>query len=99
MSDLDEEEYIATRRLNGLDKTADEMFEEIGYKKIVEHEFTELEYGEETELILYKDEIKGTEIEFWNDKTISKTIQYDVSYITMPELQAINKKCQELGWI
>ncbi len=97
--DLDDDELQATRKLNGVDKTADEMFEEIGYKKIVEHEFVEPENGEETKLILYKDEIKGTEIEFWNDKTISKTIEYDASYITMQELKTISKKCEELGWI
>ena len=77
----------------------DKMFEKIGYKKIVEHEFVGPEDDEETELILYKDDIKGTEIEFWNDKTISKTMQYDVGYITMQELQAINKKVEELDWI
>lgn len=36
MSDLDEEEYIATRKLNGLDKTADEMFEVVNLKEISE---------------------------------------------------------------
>ena len=59
MSECDNEELIATRRLNGLDdnlyKSADEMFEELNY---IEH---------------FK--------------------------ITMQELQAINKKCKELGWI
>ena len=103
--ELDDEELKATRKLNGADKsTADEMFEELGYKKITEHEFTEPEYGETTELILYRlilyrDEVKRLDIEFWNDKSISKTCNYDVGYITMQELKAINKKCKELGWV
>lgn len=79
---------------------ADEMFEEMGYEKIVEHKFNEPDDYEDgvTEFILYRDEVKGLEISFWNDRTISKTSNYDVSYLTMQELQAINKKCEELGW-
>jgi len=77
---------------------ADEMFEELEYEKIVEHEFKEPENYDDgvTELILYRDEIKRLEISFWNDKTISKTSNYDVSYLTMQELQAINEKVKEL---
>ena len=79
---------------------ADKMFEELGYEKIVEHKFKEPDdYDDDvTELILYRDEVKGLEIEFWNDRTISKTSNYDVSYLTMQELQAINEKVKELGW-
>lgn len=81
--------------------SADEMFKELRYEKIVEHKFKELDDYDDgvTELILYRDEINGLEISFWNDRTISKTSNYDVSYLTMQELQAINKKCKELGWI
>ena len=78
---------------------ADKMFEELGYKKITEHKFKEPEYGETTELILYRDDVQGLDIEFWNDKSLSKMCNYDVSYITMQELKAINLKCKELGWI
>lgn len=80
---------------------ADKKFEELGYEKIVEHQFKEPDNYNDgvTELILYRDEIKGLEISFWNDKTISKTSNYDVSYLTMQELQAINKKSKELKWI
>ena len=79
---------------------ADEIFKELGYEKIVEHNFKEPDDYDDgvTELILYRDEVKGFEIEFWNDRTISKTSNYDVSYITMQELQAINEKVKELGW-
>lgn len=80
---------------------ADEMFEKLGYEKIVEHKFKEPDAYNDgvTELILYRDEIKRLEISFWNDRTISKTSNYDVSYLTMQELQAINKKVEELGWL
>ena len=79
---------------------ADEMFEELGYEKIVEHKFKEPDDYDDgvTELILYRDEVKGLEIEFWNDRTISKTSNYDVSYLTIQELQAINEKVKELEW-
>lgn len=83
-----------------MSKIADEMFEDIGYEKIVEHKFKEPDDYEDgvTELILYRDEIKDLEISFWNDKTISKTNNYDVSYLTIQELQAINKKVEEIRW-
>ncbi len=100
MSDLDDEELKATRILNGADKkTADEMFEELGYIKKCEHKYKQPDNDGVTELILYRDEVKCLEIEFWNDKTISKSCRFDFSYITMQEIQAINKKCQELRWI
>lgn len=80
MSDLDDEELKATRILNGVDKTADEMFEELGYKKkfnnYYEHDF-------------------GTTIEFENEY---KEINIR-GPIEIQGLQAINKKCEELGWI
>lgn len=78
---------------------ADETFEKLGYEKIVEYKYKEPENSEIAELILYRDEAKYLEISFWNDRTISKTWDYDVSYITIQELQAINKKCKELGWL
>ena len=68
--------------------SADEMFEEFGYTKIV----TDLE-------IKYRDDIG--EIRFWKPaKTVMKQDE-DGRYlaIKMKELKAINKKCQELGWI
>ena len=81
--DLDDEELKATRILNGVDKkkkTADKIFEELGYKKkfnnYYEHDF-------------------GTTIEFEN-----KYKEINIrGLIEMQELQAINKKCEEMGWI
>lgn len=78
---------------------ADEMFKKLGYEKIKEYKFEKPENDDITELILYKNGDKGLEIEFWNDKSVSKMCNYDESYITMQELQAINKKVEELGWI
>ena len=70
------------------EKTPDEMFEELGYKKIT----TDLE-------IKYRNNIG--EIRFWKPtKAVIKNDE-DGRYLSvkMQELQAINKKCQELGWI
>lgn len=79
---------------------ADEMFEELGYEKKIEHEFKESDDDDDViELILYRDEVKCLEIEFWSDKTISKTSGYDVSYLSMQELKAINEKVKDLGWL
>lgn len=86
--DLDDEELKATRILNGTDKkTADEMFEEIGYKKLV---------GETTEVFTLSRANKN--IAF--SKLINRIRIYGkYDFIDMQELQVINKKCEEMGWI
>lgn len=68
-------------------KTADELFEELGYKKIV---------GETTEV--YKLSRANKNIYF---SKLIKRIKIDGKYdfLDMEELRAINKKCKELGWI
>lgn len=78
----------------------DNKFYEIGYTKVVEHKFSEPENGEITELILYRDEIKGLDIQFWNDKTISKSYSYsyDNACFTIKEINLVLEKCKDLGW-
>lgn len=74
------------------EKTADEMFEELGYKKQYENE----------SIYYYMDiDLKDNYIVFETGyKSFAKISCYhDAGDITMQELQAINKKCQELGWI
>lgn len=68
------------------EKTADEMFEELGYKKNFEDK-----YRANYENIGFE-----TIINF--DKEIQEIRIYNTSIGTQ-ELQAINKKCQELGWL
>lgn len=70
-------------------KPADEMFEELGYEK------------KET---TWKDDRKKRFIEYnSNDTQIQFSLDTKHILITnilnIQELQAINKKCQELGWI
>lgn len=96
MSDLDNEELKVTRKLNGADrkeKTADELFEELGYKK------------------KNLDIIFSRFWEEWENEDLAKTFSFNTEYetiditdenrygITMQELQAINKKVEELGWM
>lgn len=74
------------------EKTADEMFEELGYKKFnKKHDFENIKYYKDDDNILYFDE---------KDKSFYKSGEYDemCDDITMQELQAINKKVEELGW-
>lgn len=90
--DLDDEELKATRKANGVDKkTADEMFDELGYKKT----FTEVD-----NIKYYKDDDNVIYFVITH-RTFHKTGEYDgmCDSITIQELQAINKKCEELGWI
>lgn len=71
--------------------TADEMFEEIGYKKSLT-QLKDLKYKKDDDNVIYFRMVQ---------KTFNKSGEYDdmCDYTTMQELQAINKKCKELGWI
>lgn len=63
---------------------ADEMFDKLGYK---------LEFEDEISFTLANRE-KAKMITFMKkDKTLMLPI------VSMQELQAINKKCEELGWL
>lgn len=74
------------------EKTADEMFQKLGYIKTQDNKNL-IEYTKNKDGDLF-------EIYFWrDDNTISKSYYENMGYIEMQELQAINKKCKELGWI
>ena len=77
------------------EKTADEMFEELGYnKKQVTDEF----------IVYSKKELKYKSQKEWEicidfncyDKYL---MLKNKSYFCLEELQAINKKVEEMGWI
>ena len=72
---------------------ADMMFEKIGYT-VSEQLKNGIVYLKETD-----DE--DMEISFIDYEDYGKTVEVDKfdGLITMQELQAINKKCQELGWL
>lgn len=66
---------------------ADEMFEELGYKIDDENNYVTAFYK--------NDKLFGQFINFYHAfKTFNK-----IGSITMQELQAINEKCRELGWL
>lgn len=66
---------------------ADEMFEKLGYKK--QEGLREIHYYcDDNEIILYKD-----------FKWFSCSKQEEIDFINIQELQAINKKVEELGWL
>lgn len=72
-------------------KTADELFEALGYIEIRDDErFIKYRKSHDNDYIVIdketKDFIKNFDFAYWKA-------------INMQELQAINKKCQELGWI
>lgn len=76
---------------------ADEMFEELGYKKSLHTDIKEEVWGE-----YFTNENKYVEIHFdYIDKEVcTYAILGDSGvYIQMQELQAINQKCEELGWL
>ena len=68
-------------------KSADEMFEDLGYKKF--EGLRDIRYCTENNLIIFYKDFKGIE---------KRKIEL-VDYFTMQELQAINKKVKELGWL
>lgn len=70
---------------------ADKMFEKLWYKKIIENE----------EKIIYRHIKEPAEIIFdFIDKWVCVYGENNEAlYFDMQELKAINKKCEELGWI
>lgn len=67
---------------------ADRLFEELGYEKTIK--FKEIVYEKEDKVITF----------YLDKKNITCTNFYDgFESIDMQELQAINKKVEELGWI
>ena len=75
-----------------LNYKSDEMLKNLGYEKVSDENYS-FEYRKILDEDLF-------EINFWKeDKTISKNHYRNTGYITIKELQAINKKCQELGWL
>ena len=68
---------------------ADEMFEKLGYKKIENK--IQITYVKTCENIEFLLNVKKIEYHFLRGSTF--LVQ------TMQELQAINQKCKELGWL
>lgn len=66
---------------------ADEMFEELGYEKIIKNKNIKYEHNRNPfrtfEFLMDKQEIELN----------------NVNLITLKRLKAINEKCKELGWI
>lgn len=73
---------------------ADKMFEKLEYGKqeLIEIVIYENKNDEE----IYIDKKQRTVIK---EAYLSSLNIYEAREITMQELQAINKKCEELGWI
>lgn len=77
---------------------ADKMFEELGYKKIRDNE---------KEILYKKDKVSQEYFIAFGFETKTVMCEYaDEDYemngafdFNMQELQAINEKCKELGWI
>lgn len=83
---------IALAQNEILNYKSDEMLKNLGYEKISDDKYS-IEYRNILDDDLF-------EINFWKkDKTISKNFYKDKGYITIKELQAINKKVEELGWM
>lgn len=66
---------------------ADKMFEKLGYEKIETKD--EITYHFNNRDIIF----------YLNRKTVDSCSGFSTVFITMQELQAINEKCKELGWL
>lgn len=81
------------------EKTADEMFEKLGYKKYYEIKEAEVD---EVKISYKKILYNGITIfiDFCGDGTVGiKNNSDGMYYFNVQELQAINKRVEELGWI
>lgn len=74
-----------------MELSAEEMFEKLGYKKIVDDK-NRIIYDNNVDL---NEDIYDTRIIF---KIDLKEIKFSVNEISLDELKAINKKVEELGW-
>lgn len=74
------------------EKTADELFKELGYQ--IDRD--------EYRTVVYKTNRAGSMIYlcvFYNTNDESFRLKIYEQYMNIKLLQAINKKCQELGWV
>ena len=74
------------------EKTADEMFEELGYR--LEHNHYN---SDNSDIYTYHEKDRNNFLRFITATGTFYTL-FDKIY-NVNELQAINKKCQELGWL
>jgi hypothetical protein len=86
--------------------TAEEMFNELGYKNYKLNPSTDISpclFSGETPIISYlnngEKKYVFRYINFLEDKTVEKCCDMTRNNITIQELKAINKQCEELGWI
>lgn len=94
-SKKDEEKIKIKMEVTVMSK-ADEMLKKLGYEKIEESKrylrySTDKRYGEHIDFELKLKQVRCTRV------TCQGNTHF--RYFSMQELQAINKKCQELGWI
>ena len=104
--DLTEEELKATREMKAInkiispeEKSADEMFEDENYIKEFYDKMGDSTTSENCEVLVYRyyvsEEEIETQIEFYlEDEEVGIN-----GLLNKRVLKAINKKCQELGWI
>ena len=81
------------------EKTADELFEELGYTKFYDKEnvcvFNNTKTNKE---ISFDKKYKCIELSEDTGESIYNNTIYDIFIMEINELQAINKKVEELGW-
>ena len=80
-----------------MNKSAKEMFEELGYKKFENDYWIYCSKGTNgaypvDRIYFIKNRKKIKAETFTYDKTLTKNV-------TIPELKAINQQCKELGWL
>lgn len=82
------------------EKTADELFKELGYTKFYDREnacvFNNIKTDQE---ISFDKTHKCIELSKDTGESIYNNTIYDIFIMEINELQAINKKVEELGWI
>lgn len=90
--DCDNEEVQATKKIK--EKTADEMFEELGYEK----EIIKSELSDEVTIMYIKKFVYEYDSKVISFKLKKKIVEIKYS-IDIQELKTIYKKCEELKWI
>lgn len=85
-------EKFEENKINNKQSKADKMFEELGYELLNEYD-----KDFDNNFIVYLKVGKTITFKKSNLKVSVRDTQRN--YINMQELQAINEKCKELGWL
>lgn len=78
--------------------SAKDMFEKLGYKCLGGSDYIAIKYYKSNETDIDITFYKEKEISIVENEYMNKEYDLTIHFLTLEELQAINKQVEELGW-